>query len=479
MSATVTPNHFHVVSVGWEAELIAGLLDRVEARTGQRFSHVVLTPRDSGSLADRPGPPRFHYLRDGVAAKLPEADRDFLASLEGPGVPTINTMIMSDRAVRYLDHGDAVRYASHLARRLTEILQALTPSVVIGGSDGLHGAIGYAVARKLGIPWFTMQFSAIPKGLSTFCSGLTPNTDVPLIEPPANELRALAEKTLLDFESKALAVPAYPSANNLGMVIERLPRHVKALGMAVTNALTGGTDRFRDFPVSRLCKDYVRKRFNLFALPKSWFVREPPRMPYLFFGLHMQPESSIDVWAPFYSDQVNVIEQISRSTPATHQLLIKLHKSDADNYSRRQLKRLRQIPGVQLVSPFASAREFIERASLIVSIQGTIGLEGALLGKPVLMFGDSRVLKLPSASKVGVITELPDQVRAKLAEVPPDREAIVRGLMSYLKSFSSGCYNVWEVLPSEQEIEGLAAQFRKLELFIEQQAPARSRRRRD
>jgi hypothetical protein len=465
----VIQNPFHVVSVGWDAQLIAGLLDRVEATTGQQFSHIVLTPADRGSLDDRPGRTRFYYVREDVRAALPQADRALLGSLERPGVPTINNMILSDRAVRHLDHGESLKYATCLARRLTELLDKLAPSVVIGGFDGLHGAIGFAVARKLGIPWVAMHFSTIPKGLSCFCSGLTPDTDISLTEPPIGQLRALAETTLRHFEDKTLAVPAYSSANNIGMVLERLPGHAKALATAAANALTGRTDRYRAYPVSRLCQEYVRKRANLLTLPRNWFLEQPPRTPYIFFGLHFQPESSIDVWAPFFSDQFNVIEQIARSTPSTHQLLIKLHKSDADNYSRRQLNRLRRIPGVQLVSPFASARAFIEGASVTVSIQGTIGLEAAMLGKPVLMFGDSRVLKLPSASKVGVITELPNQIRTKLRESPPDRDAIVRGLMSYLKSFSPGCYNIWDVLPSNEEIEWLAGQFRNLELFLENQ----------
>ena len=36
---------FHVVSVGWDRQLVTEIWDRVERRTGYRFSHVVLTPR--------------------------------------------------------------------------------------------------------------------------------------------------------------------------------------------------------------------------------------------------------------------------------------------------------------------------------------------------------------------------------------------------------------------------------------------------
>ncbi|MEO8680140.1 MAG: hypothetical protein ABI665_13895 [Vicinamibacterales bacterium] len=381
-------------------------------------------------------------------------------------MPTINCMILSDRVVRHLEYDRALSYATHLATRLTELFASLSPTAVIGAFDGFHGAIAFAVARKMRIPWFAMHFSTIPMGLSSFCSGLTPNTVVTLDPPPDERLRLLAEETLDAFERKALEAPAYYSANDIRTIIERLPRHVRALTAALFHVLTGRADRQRDDPVPRLMREYLRKRINLFTLPRTWFVKEPPRTPYLFFGLHMQPESSIDVWAPFHSDQTNLIEQISRSTPATHQLLVKLHKSDADNYSRRQLSRLRRLPGVKLVSPFVSSRPFIEKAALTLSIQGTIGLEAALLGRPVLMFGESEVMHLPSASQVGAIAHLPEQISAKLKEPRPDRESMVRGLMAYLRSYSCGCSNYWDTLPSNEEIHALANHFKKLGLYV-------------
>ena len=186
----MTPSPFHLVSLGWGGDLIAGLLDRVEEHTGQQLSHILLTPLDRESLSDRPDRTSFHYLREDIRAELPEPDLALLGSLEQPGVPTLHTMILSDRAVRHLDYAEALKYATCLARRLMELLETLRPSVVLGAFDGLHGAIAFAVARKLGIPWFAMQFSTVPKGLSCFCDGLTPDTDVTLSAPPVRERRA-------------------------------------------------------------------------------------------------------------------------------------------------------------------------------------------------------------------------------------------------------------------------------------------------
>lgn len=452
------------MSVGWVPGLIGGVLDPVEARTGYRFSHAVLTPRHRVAL-DRP----VYTIREDVRSRIPPADTGLLASLERAGVPTIHNMIMGDRFVSRLPYAAALSYATFLATRLRDIFSVAKPSVIIGGFDGLHGGIGLAVASQLGIPWFAFHFSAIPHGLSCFCSGTTPDTSVAMRAPDGVALRALAERTLHDFETRQLSAGAYTSANSVGLILRRLPDHFAILADVLKRSLRGDVDEFTEWTPTELCVQYLRKRANLFRLPLEWFSKTPLEQPYLFFGLHMQPESSIDVWAPFHADQFNVVESIARSMPPTFQLLVKVHRSDADNYSRRQLARLHNLPGVRLVSPFVDSRGFIEGASLVLAIQGTMAIEAALLGKPVLMFGDSRFSKFPSVSTVRRVADLPGQILAKLAEPRPERESILRGCMSYLSAFSPGCYNDWSTMPSSAEIEALSDQFRALEAFVSRQ----------
>ena len=193
----------------------------------------------------------------------------------------------------------------------------------------------------------------------------------------------------------------------------------------------------------------------------------------MVFGLHTQPESSIDVWAPFFSNQMWVVEVLARSIPPTHKLLVKIHKSDVAKYSREQLERLRALPGVDLVRPFADTQAFIEKADLVVAIQGTMGLEGALLGRPVIMLGDSPVTIFPSASSVGALADLPALVRRKLAQPVPSRQQIVQAYAAYLAPFSPASHNDWTIRRTEQEIDDYVRLFGTLK-----QHPATGRQQR-
>jgi hypothetical protein len=448
-------------------ELIDRLWARIQSASGFRFSHILEPSIDQTVLAKRHDAAHFYCVRDDVRMQMPSPDKERLAALEQPGVPTIHNMIMSDRVTRTLDYMDALSYATYLEQRFVYLFSQIKPSVIIGGFDGLHSGIAMAVARSLGIPWFAINFTTIPPGLTGFCTGMTPDTGFTNWPSSPEVLQALAEKTLHEFETQRLVAPLYISANNIYMVIKRMPRHFKAFYEAIFRMIALRSDKFTQYSARRLAMEYIRKRRNMLLLPKEWFCDTPPATPYLFIGLHMQPESSIDVWAPFFSDQISVIEAISRSTPPTHQILVKLHKSDADNYSRRQLDRLRRLPGVRLVSPFAQSRIFIENASLVLAIQGNIALEAAMLGRPVLVFGDTKFMDLPSVTRVNRTTDLPAQIRSKLSEKPPAREAILCGLMSYLSRYAPGCYNNWEVTPSAAEISNMVELFKALREYVE------------
>jgi hypothetical protein len=201
-------------------------------------------------------------------------------------------------------------------------------------------------------------------------------------------------------------------------------------------------------------------------------IAEPPKAPYLFFGLHTQPESAIDVWAPFYANQLSVLEALVLAMPVSHRLLVKIHKSDAANYTAAQLARMQALPGLDLVQPFADSRRFVDQADMIISIQGTMGLEAALLGKPVIMLGDSPVVKFPSAARIGELSELPALIRRMLERKPPARSAILDAYTDYLSPFLPAVHNDWTVRKTDAEIDKLVAFFRTLREYTSTQ-PAR------
>jgi hypothetical protein len=445
--------------------LVGDLWNRIAARGGYRISHIAHPSYDGRSWPDALRERDVHFFRDDIRMPLQPGDRQFLASLEQEGVPTIHNMILSDRVVSKLPYEEAIAYAGLLAQRLFSLYGTIKPTVIIGGFDALHGSLALAVARRMGIPWYAPSFTALPSGQASLATDLTPASPV-IFDPHRQEqLRAEADRLLTDFENRKLQAAAYipPKLFSGSFIFGQMPTQIAAffrvLGRRRLKRYVKYTDYPNSYSVKGLIGEALRLRKNLWLLNRRRLLREPPQNRFAFFGLHMQPESSIDVFAHFFSNQERVVELIARSLPPTHTLLIKLHKSDTPNYSTALLAKYSRFPGVGLVSAYADAFAFIKRADLVFSIQGTIGLEAALLGKPTIVFGDSAAKRFPSVSTIGKSIDLPALIRQKLAELPPSRPDIIAAFATYLAPFYPACHNDWRIRPTDAQIDNFVKLF--------------------
>jgi hypothetical protein len=472
----VSPPHF--LTVGAPQLLVESLWQRIAEAGGLRFSHLVHPALTADSWSGPPPGENVHFLNDHVNPPMPAADHALLASLEREGVPTIHNMILGDRILARLPYEEALGYATYLARQMIRKIESIRPSVIIGAFDALHGGLSLAIARRLGIPWFALHFSVIPTGYACFCNRMTPAARVMLEGADPQAMARVAEQSLAQFEARSIRAPAYiaPAPAPLLGKLASIPRRTRALRRTLGKRSRRQFLRFVEEPsaydVGAVWKLYRRSFAARHALLQVPTLNEPPRTPFALFALHMQPESSIDVWAPYCANQMAVIEALSRSLPPTHKLLVKIHKSDVANYSLEQLQKIRSLPGVEIVAPFADSRQFLERMDLLFSIQGTVGLEASLLGKPVIVLADSPVTIFPNADPVGAMAELPSLVKRKLGAKPPSRAAILEAYTKFLTPFLRAGHNNWLKRPDDEQIAHYVRLFEALARTLARQPAA-------
>lgn len=477
----VTTSQLHIVLAGFAMTKFTRLMAHVQLHHDCRVSYIVTTAESAALLKADGVPDAAIHLID-ARPGLPEPTADdlaYLASLERPGIPTVHNMIRADPYVSRLPYRDALAYGVHLARGFERLYRHLRPSVVLGGHDRMLAALSAGVAAAEQLSWFAFSFSVLPVGHVALSERVVPDELVRLTHGPVPGLLEKAEAFLREFEQRSLRAPAYVSAHTLSLVVRRFGAHARGARDVLMRQFGPSSDRFSTPTFGAIARQYIRKRLNLLRFPKDWFLTAPPRQPYLFFGLHMQPESSIDVYAPFFANQLDTIEKMARAIPPTHKLLIKVHISDADNYSRAQLQWLRSLPGVEIVLPTAWSRPFIEQAAAIIAISGTMGLEGALLGKPVIALGRMAYASFPTVARVGDIHELPEVIRRQLAVPHPGREAIVEAYADYLSRFISATgpstrhqLDDWvtDPEPSPDEREGFVTFVRSLDDYLRRKA---------
>ena len=176
----------------------------------------------------------------------------------------------------------------------------------------------------------------------------------------------------------------------------------------------------------------------------------------------MSPESMIDTWAIFYQNQLQLLEQIALALPLEMKLVVKLHFSDPDNYSAKELSKITRIVDVHIAHPGASSRELIENASLVFGITGTSSLEAALLGKPILNFGDTPYLNFPSSERARLPDQLHSQILELLSKPKPSDASIRNAFIRYSKRYLPGRINDWSYAISDEDVSRFKNCFERL-----------------
>lgn len=137
---------------------------------------------------------------------------------------------------------------------------------------------------------------------------------------------------------------------------------------------------------------------------------------FLYFTLHSEPERALLFPAPYYMNQLNVIQNIAKSIPIGFKLYVKEHPTQRIFGWRDQTwyKEILKLPNVELLHPKISNDDLLEKCSLTISIGGTVGLESAFFNKPSIVFADVIYSNLDSVEKVENFAQLSEKIELLL-----------------------------------------------------------------
>jgi hypothetical protein len=125
--------------------------------------------------------------------------------------------------------------------------------------------------------------------------------------------------------------------------------------------------------------------------------------------LHLIPESSTLTDAPFYINELMVIEQVSKSLPVGWILYVKEHQSMLGERSLKFYKKANSLHNVKMISInfYKDPKPLISFSQGVITITGTSAYEAAMLGKKAIIFGDVSFNLIEGISRVRSFEELP------------------------------------------------------------------------
>ena len=142
---------------------------------------------------------------------------------------------------------------------------------------------------------------------------------------------------------------------------------------------------------------YLKFRFNILKILNRFtnsvfepFLFQDTKLNerFFYFPLHIQPEATPDIVAPFYNNQIDLIEKISLSLPLNTYLYVKDHPDGLGYRSFFYYNNIVKLKNVRLIKTFITSSSLIKNSLGVLTIAGTAGIEARLLSKPVIVFSD-------------------------------------------------------------------------------------------
>lgn len=156
-------------------------------------------------------------------------------------------------------------------------------------------------------------------------------------------------------------------------------------------------------------------------------------VPYAYFPLHIEPEIAMMLYAPYYTNQIELIKVAARALPMSMKLYVKEHPGMAGYRTRAFYKELKKIPNVCIVAPHLSGTEVARHAALTITITSTSGWEALLLKKPVITFGDVFFNDIPGVLRCRGFEELPYLVKQQLELWKHDEKTLVNYISALIE----------------------------------------------
>jgi len=109
--------------------------------------------------------------------------------------------------------------------------------------------------------------------------------------------------------------------------------------------------------------------------------------PFAFFPLATEPETSLQMLSPEYHYQLPAIASVVRDLPAGVELAVKEHYAAAGRRPVDFYGQISEFKNVRFMNMAELGIEAVRASRAVVTISGTGGFEGAVMGKPVISFG--------------------------------------------------------------------------------------------
>lgn len=357
--------------------------------------------------------------------------------------PMLNTMVYADRIIIRYSREQIIRILAAIIRFWNQVFIELQPDVVVGEVACATEWIGWVLARRMDISYLiphptpvTNRFFFIDEPTGAWNRMRRYFEECRQRCLTVQEARA-AESFVIDFRENKRKPPflKWSERSLIHLEMRHLWRRMKRIPFRVQSYVESGRYEVGSYhgtlPLIPICQEITRICRDTYC-QSTIFDHTVPKGPFVYFPLHVQPEFTTEVRAPFLANQIAVIENISKSVPITYQVVVKEHPGMRGERRLGYYKHLTSLHNVRLVSPSVDSHLLIKRADAVVTITGSSAWEALLYEKPVIALGPLCYGFCDLIYPCTDITDLPKYVDRALHRYRRNHDLLLKFVWSFL-----------------------------------------------
>lgn len=355
------------------------------------------------------------------------------------GDPHLQLLISNDRFASSFEYRRALRFVEVAFRVVESLFDEIRPEAVVSDPVACTlSHIQYLVAKGRNVPFLNLTPSRVNHRMAVIrnCYDQQERVDFMFAkfksEGTPGPLREQAQTLITTFRQAKLKPPRFDEYTRMPALSVDKARELYALAMRrhvdSKNHLLAPLHRAVIGRLTRIAKA------RLFE-PRH-FEQPVDGERFVLFPLHLQPESTTLILAPYCVDQIAVIENVARALPIDHRLYVKEHGVSRGRRPTGYYGRIRSIRNVRLITPDADSHDLINHSSASCVINSTVGWEAILYEKPVVTLGHVSYNSFDLVRHVRAFEDLPTALHRAIYQHTPNPELLV----AYVAANIAGTY---------------------------------------
>ena len=392
-----------------------------------------------------------------------EVDMDYLRMIEKEyGIPNlwpylyIDRIIMNGQLLREYPHDQpTLSYKEMLqciqvnAREIIAFLETEKPDAIVFSVIGsVTSTLLYHIAKKKGIQTVNIEFARIGNRIvfseddMTFTwvrdrfNQLQSGSKSDRMEEAETFLAKFRENPVpYDYEKLSeYYKPKGPFSVFEFLVPKKLaksiPWHLKTLWKDI------GKRKNRDYTDIFLwwsLWDKLMRKCRMLFTYSGLYTKPDWNADFAYYPFHTDPEIATMRYAPYHTNQQEVIRAVARALPVGMLLYIKEHPSMVGFRTRAYYDDLLRIPNVRLIDPGVSSNQLSVHAAITTTITSTAGWEALLSRKPALTFGNTFYNDIPGVKFCRAYDDLPYMIEELLTKWKSDDGILLNYICALLE----------------------------------------------